>query len=63
MRGAHGAKPYATSAGTNATCDDSAAAEAPAAKVTAATKASTAMPSRPCYRTERHGYDADYQRN
>jgi hypothetical protein len=72
--GAHSAKADATSAGANSTCGDSATAECAAveattAGVTAATKSTTtaesstsaAVPSRPCYGTERHSRDADYQ--
>jgi len=72
--GAHSAKADATSAGANPTCGDSATAEcaavkATAAEVTAATKpttasessASAAMSSRPCWGSERHSRDDNYQ--
>ena len=75
MRGMHGAEAYATSAGANSTCDQSATAECAAmettaTEVTAATKAtatesstSAAVPSRRCYGPERHGRDANDQIN
>ena len=51
ISGAHSAKADATSAGANSTCGDSATAEC------------AAVPSRPCYGTERHGCDAGYHPN
>jgi hypothetical protein len=67
MRGAHGAKAYATSAGANSTCDVSGTTE-PTAGVTATTttkssSTAAAVPSRPRYGTERHGCGTNHQSN
>ena len=68
---AHAAKAHATSAGANTTCElsvtmEPTALETAATEVAAATatkSTTTAVPSRPCYGTERHGCDANYQTN
>ena len=72
--GAHSAKADATPAGANSTSGDSATAECAAVEATTAEVSTTAavatpakssststVPTRPCYGTERHSRDADYQ--
>ena len=61
---ARAAKADAASTGANTTCNLSVTVEPTALKTAAATKSTTtAVPSRPCYGTERHGCDANYQTN